>query len=136
MVKEGRKLIPIVLLFLLPQLVRGLYVQPQVVIRDCEWAIFGSSPYVYLPYKSYVFMVIRETFTQFDVSVLDIRTGNVIMTMKLNGLYDDNQSPVQVLLCPKEKRLIIFGAWGDDNYVVLDISNPQRPLVIKSVGLK
>lgn len=131
MIKKSHKLVVLSLFLLfLPQVTRALYVQPNLDIENCEWAILGTPPYVVLPYGKYVFIISRSFFLSPYVSVLNLEDGTMITTINIEGVIGSDQSPIQVLLCPKEKRLVIFGGI-ESNYAVIDISNPEHLVIIK-----
>ena len=118
-------------LLILPQITQALYVQPNLVIKECEWGIIGSSGYVVMPYGKYVFkvsMVGALGFYWGSISVINLENGNTITTISIKNITATADSPLQVLLCPKEKRLVIFGVV---RYAVFDISNPEQPTLIK-----
>ena len=77
-----------VLLFLsLSQLSLGLYVQPSANIKGCEYSIFGSPPYIVMPYKGYVFIITRE-ITTFDIHILRLDDGKIVNSFYIEGLLD------------------------------------------------
>ena len=136
MLRGARRALPtLILLLVFSHLAKGLYVQPVVNVKGCEWAIFGTPSYVVLPYKGYAFIVVRDTFIDFKIYVMNLETGKIVSTVKVHGLVEYEQGPVQVLLCPAQRRLVLLGALGNDNYVVFDITNPERPALVNSVGL-
>ena len=118
---------------ILSQVVQALYVQPNLDIEGCEWAVLGTPAYVVLPYGKYAFIVSMSGLLGIYnpvVNVLDLESGTIVTTIEINGVTGTDQTPFQVLLCPKERRLVIFGLTGR-NYAVVDISDPEHLVIIK-----
>ena len=104
-----RKVVYTLLLLSLPSL--ALYVQPNVYMNDCEWAVFGTPSYVVLHYKGYAYIIERTGLadTPMVIEIIDLMSGRLVNTtaVKLPVEQFADQYHEQVLLCPKEKRLMV-----------------------------
>ncbi len=133
-----RKLVYALLLLSLPSL--ALYVQPNVHVGDCEWAVFGTPSYVLLHYKGYAYIIERTSSvkTPIMIDVINLANGKLenSTTVKLPVDQYADQYHEQVLLCPKEKRIMIVISSSFESiteavgYAVLDISNPTSPTLL------
>ncbi len=136
-----RKVVYTLLLLSLPSL--ALYVQPNVHVGDCDWAVFGTPSYVVLHYKGYAYIIERtgSANTPMVIEIIDLMSGRLVNTtvVKLPVEQFADQYHEQVLLCPKEKRLMVvisssYGSLvGATGYAVLDISNPSSPTLLHYV---